>query len=322
MTKPAYEHTGDEIYRVDAGLHRDDMVACYLVRSNGRIALLDTGTTRTVPTLFGLIADLGLTPEDVDFVIPTHVHLDHAGGAGALMRLCPNAKLAIHPKGATHMIDPSRITAGATAVYGEEAFLRDYGVIEAVPEERVIVAKDGLTLDLQGRELLFIDTPGHANHHCCILDSQSKGFFTGDTFGVSYRDFDTEAGPFIFAPTTPVAFDPEAWQQSLDRLMQYEPKSVFLTHFGRLDHPEDLVQTVRGSIRDLSAIALSEEGTDQQGRQQRIKQKVEEHLFQRARAHGCTLSEETMDRLLGVDIELDAQGLDVWLQRRAKRAAS
>ena len=321
MTKPAYEHIGDDIYRVDAGLHRDDMVACYLIRSNGHIALVDTGTARTAPTLLGLIDDLGLTPQDVDYVIPTHVHLDHAGGAGALMRLCPNAKLVIHPKGATHMIDPSKITAGATAVYGEEAFLRDYGVLEAVAEDRIVVTEDGLTLEFQGRELLFLDTPGHANHHNCILDNQSKGFFTGDTFGVSYRDFDTEAGPLMIAPTTPVAFDPDLWEKSLDRLMQHEPRSVFLTHFGRLDHPENLVQHVRGSIRDFAAIALSEEGTDPEDRQQRLKQKVEEHLFQRARCHGCTLDEPTMGRLLGVDIELDAQGLDVWLQRRAKRAA-
>lgn len=321
MTKLAYEHIGDDIYRVDAGLHRDDMVACYLIRSNGHIALVDTGTARTVPTLLGLIDDLGLTPQEVDYVIPTHVHLDHAGGAGALMRLCPNAKLMIHPKGATHMIDPSRITAGATAVYGEEAFLRDYGVLEAVDEDRIVVTEDGLTLDFQGRHLLFLDTPGHANHHHCILDSQSNGLFTGDTFGVSYRDFDTGNGPFMIAPTTPVAFDPDLWQKSLDGLMQHEPRSVFLTHFGRLDHPENLVQHVRGSIRDFAAIALSEEGTDPEDRQQRLKQKVEEHLFQRARCHGCTLDEPTMGRLLGVDIELDAQGLEVWLQRRAKRAA-
>ena len=117
--------------------------------------------------------------------MPTHVHLDHAGGAGTLMQALPSAKLVMHPRGAQHMINPSKLIAGATAVYGAAAVQKMYGDMVAVPESRVIVAEDGFKLDLNGRELEFIHTPGHANHHYSIWDSLSRGFFTGDTFGLS-----------------------------------------------------------------------------------------------------------------------------------------
>ena len=221
MPIPKFSHLASGIFCIDTGLYRHGLAACYLVREGNRLAFIDAGTAHTVPALMELTVSLGLGPEQVDYVIPTHVHLDHAGGAGGLMSLCPNAQLVVHPKGAPHMIDPSKLTAGAVAVYGEAAFARDFGYLTPVAEERVIVAEDGQTLDLAGRTLTFIDTPGHANHHGCIFDARSHGFFTGDTFGISYRELDSADGPFLFAPTTPVAFDPDAWMESLDKLMAY-----------------------------------------------------------------------------------------------------
>jgi glyoxylase-like metal-dependent hydrolase (beta-lactamase superfamily II) len=288
------------------------------VRSADRLAFIDTGAANSVPGLLGVIADLGLTPEHVDYVIPTHVHLDHGGGAGTLMAACPTARLVIHPKGATHMIDPSRLIAGSTAVYGEEAFARDFGAPAPVPEERAILAEDGETFDLAGRTLKFIDTPGHANHHGCIYDETSRSFFTGDTFGISYREFDTAAGPWLFAPTTPVAFDPDAWLASLDKLMAYAPQAMYLTHYGRVQHPEDLVDDLRTSIRALADIALAEEGNADPDREARIKSAVLAYLVAGARAHGVALSDEAIAELLSLDTELNAQGLEVWLKRRAK----
>jgi glyoxylase-like metal-dependent hydrolase (beta-lactamase superfamily II) len=318
-TAPApYQHIDDGIYCLETGLYRHGLAACYLVRSADRLAFIDTGAANSVPRLLGVIADLGLTPEHVDFVIPTHVHLDHGGGAGTLMAACPNARLAIHPKGATHMIDPSRLTAGSTAVYGEDAFARDFGALTPVPEERVIIAQDGDTFDLAGRTLKFIDTPGHANHHGCIYDETSRGFFTGDTFGISYREFDTAAGPWLFAPTTPVAFDPEAWLTSLDKLMAYAPQAMYLTHYGRVQNPADLVDDLRASIRALADIALAEEDNADADRESRIKSAVSAFLVAGARAHGVELSDDAIAELLSLDTELNAQGLEVWLKRRAK----
>jgi glyoxylase-like metal-dependent hydrolase (beta-lactamase superfamily II) len=316
-----YRAVADGVYCIETGLYRAGLAACYLVRSGDRLAFVDTGTANTVPGLLGVVDALGLTPAQVEYVIPTHVHLDHAGGAGALMAACPNARLLAHAKGTPHLIDPAKLTAGASAVYGEAAFARDFGALTPVPEARVVVAEDGQVIDLAGRPLTFIDTPGHANHHGCVFDAVSRGMFTGDTFGISYRELDTEAGPWLFAPTTPVAFDPDAWQRSLDRMMAFAPEAMFLTHYCRIDSPAALVGQLRQSIRDLADIALAEEKGQEHGRQERIKAVMSAHLIADARRHGCRLDDAVITELLAVDLELNAQGLEVWLRRRARRAA-
>jgi len=308
-----HEEVAAGVYCIETGLYRHGLAAAYLVRAGDRLAFVDTGTANSVPRILGVVADLGLTPAHVDFVIPTHVHLDHAGGAGALMARCPNATLVIHPKGAPHMIDPSKLEAGAAAVYGEAEFARYFGRLVPVPEDRVQVATDGWVIDLGGRPLTFVDTPGHANHHGCIFDAHTGGFFTGDTFGIAYRELATPSGPFLFAPTTPVAFDPEAWQGSLDKILAFDPAAVYLTHYGRVDHPAALVAGLRRSIRDLAELALAEDaaGEDRpaEGRTERLRRGVAERLLAEARDLGCSLGEDRVRELLAVDIELNAQGL-------------
>jgi len=321
MSLPRYDDLGDGIYCIDTQLYRHGLAACYLVREQDRLALVDTGTAHTAPQILELVASLGLGPENVEYVIPTHVHLDHAGGSGPLMAACPNARLVIHPKGAPHMIDPTKLAAGATAVYGEEAFTRDFGELLPVDEGRVIPASDGQEFDLAGRTLTFIDTPGHANHHGCIFDSRSQGFFTGDTYGISYRELDTDDGPFLYAPTTPVAFDPDAWQTSLEKLMDYQPQAMYLTHYGRLDQPQRHLETLQESIRAMAELALAEEPGPVDGRPERLRAAVATYLTGIARRHAHGLDEQHIAELLQVDIELNAQGLEVWLRRRAKAAA-
>jgi glyoxylase-like metal-dependent hydrolase (beta-lactamase superfamily II) len=319
VTQPHFEAVAEDIWCIDTGLYRPGLAACYLVRGGGRLAFIDTGTTHTVPLLLAVLAELGHGPQDVDYVIPTHVHLDHAGGAGTLMQHCPRAQLAIHPKGAPHMIDPARLTAGATAVYGEAGFAAAFGGLTPVPEARVRVLADGAVLDLGGRALRFLDTPGHANHHGCIHDPLTRACFTGDTFGIAYRELVTPAGPYLFAPTTPVAFDPEAWQASLDRLMALSPQAMYLTHFGRVDRPANLLDPLRDSIRAQAALALEIAAAGAAGRPERLRAAVAAHLVDGARAHGCTLEEAQIRDVLAVDIDLNAQGLEVWLVRQERR---
>lgn len=321
MPAEPFQEIADQIYRIDTGLYRRGFAACYLIRAGDRLAFADTGTARAVPRLLAAVASLGLTPDHVDYVMPTHVHLDHAGGCGDLMAACPNARLVVHPKGAAHLIDPGRLVAGATEVYGEEAFGRDYGGLTPVPKARVILAEDGMQIDLAGRSLTFVDTPGHANHHGCIYDARTRGFFTGDTFGISYREFDSARGPWVLAPTTPVAFDPDAWQQSLDRLMAFNPQAMYLTHYGRLDRPELLVDGLRQCIRDLTALGLAEEGQADPERGARLRAAIVDYLLGKARAHGVELEDGAIADLLALDIELNAQGLEVWLIRRERRRA-
>lgn len=317
-----YEQLDHDIYCIDTGLYRHQLAACYLVRERDRFAFIDAGTTLSLPRLLGVLGELGGKPEDVDFVIPTHVHLDHAGGAGALMGSCPNARMIVHPKGAAHMIDPSKLIAGAKAVYGDDGFARDYGDLHPVPKERVLAAADGETIDLAGRTLTFVHTPGHANHHGCIFDSASRGIFTGDTFGIAYANLTGPRGRLLFAPATPVAFDPDAWQETLDRLVELAPRAAYLTHYGRLDEPLTRADDLRQSIRDLAALALSMEDDTDPERTQRLHSAVADMLVDRAQRFGCTQTHDELRRLLDLDIGLNAQGLEVWLQRRARRAAA
>jgi len=310
---------GTGIWCIDTGLYRPSMVACYLVEHEGAVAFVDTGTHYAVDVLLDALRERGYSAENVLYVIPTHAHLDHGGGAGELLQRCPNARLVAHPKAAIHFLDPSKIIAGATAVYGEEAFKRDFGTLIPADPERLIEATDELEVDLNGRRLTFLDTPGHANHHCCIFDHLSRGFFTGDTFGISYREFDGPKGPYLFAPSTPVAFDPEAWEASIDRLMRFDPRAAYLTHFGKIEDLEKRARELRESVRRLAEIA-KQEAKPVEGREARIRAKVEELLVSGAMATGCGLSEERCRELLAVDTELNAQGLEVWLVRRERRA--
>ncbi len=274
---------------------------------------MDCGTNHSVPNLLATLDTAGLAPADVDWLLVTHVHLDHAGGAGALMARLPNARLVVHARGARHMIDPSKLIAGATAVYGEEEMRRSYGGIIAVPEERVVVAEDGHAVDLRGRPLLCLDTPGHARHHYCVWDARSHGWFTGDTFGLSYRELDSDKGPFILPTSSPVQFEPEALKDSIARLMSYRPTSMFLTHYGRVGDVERLAQDLYEQIDAVVAIGRSCE--DRADRHRCLVAALRALYLERAQAHGCPLDDAGVEKVLGMDIELNAQGLASWLDR-------
>lgn len=311
-------HHEHGIHTIDAGYLRPGLASIHLVAQAGHAALIDTGTQHSVPHILATLLELGIGPEAVDYVIATHVHLDHAGAAGALLAACPNARLVVHPKGARHLIDPAKLIAGSTAVYGETLFRELYGEIVPAPAERVIEADDGHTIEFHGRVLTFIDTPGHARHHFCIHDSASNSIFTGDTFGISYREFDVggpdHTRPFIFPTTTPVQFEPEALHASIDRLMELKPTAAYLTHYGRVTNLPALAGDLHTLIDAFTRLtrAVEEEGVARHGA---LKSAIERCLLDAARAHGSTLSEERMRELLAGDVELNAQGLLVWRDR-------
>ncbi len=313
------EALGNGTYLIDAALYRPQHCACYLIEDRGELALIDTGTSNSLPQVLEAIAEIGATTGQVRYVIPTHVHLDHAGGAGRLMDVCRNAMLVVHPKGLPHMVDPSKLQAGATAVYGEQQFQQLFGDILPIPEQRTTAANDLQSFELGRRTLQFLHTPGHANHHGCIFDHASGNLFTGDTFGLGYREFREHAEPLIVATTTPVAFDPDAWFTSLDHMMALSPAACCLTHFGRIEHPQRYLEMLRESIRQHVRIALDEEQRDPDGRAERLHQAVERLLVDAGTAHS-TLPPGRVRSLFESDIDLNAQGLDIWLQRRAKRA--
>jgi glyoxylase-like metal-dependent hydrolase (beta-lactamase superfamily II) len=301
------------IHTIDTAFQRDHFDAAYLIVEEGRGAFIDCGTNHSVPHLLAALSQAGLTPEDVDFLIVTHVHLDHAGGAGLLMQQLPNATLVAHPRAAPHLIDPAKLIAGATAVYGEEEIERSYGAIQPVPEARVRVVGDSETVMLGGRPLLCIDTPGHARHHHCIWDERSRSWFTGDTFGLSYRELDGPNGAFILPTTTPVQFEPVALKASIARMVAHAPEGMYLTHYGRVDDVPRLAQALYEQIDAMVAIADSCDG--RADRHRCLTAGLTALYLERAHTMQVPLADEDVARLLAMDIELNAQGLGVWLDR-------
>lgn len=305
---------GQGISLIDAEYLYPGVVAMYLLQQQNQLAIIETGTAHSVANILTVIESQGFSPNDVSYIIPTHVHLDHAGGAGELMRHCRNAQLVIHPYGARHMIDPSKLIAGTMAVYGEEKFRQLYGELQPIDAARVIEAPDNFELSLGKRRLRFIDTPGHARHHFCVYDEQSEGIFSGDTFGLCYRELTTDAGPFIFPTTTPVQFDPLALLESIDRLMALKPKQMYLTHFGNIEPSETVVSQLKQRIDDLTQIALTEKHSNGE-REQKIERRLKDYLLKELAMMHCHQSTEFCETFLQNDISLNAQGLDMWLAK-------
>lgn len=320
MNRLTYFELGQGISCVDTEYLRPGLAACYLIESNRRVAFVDTGTYHTVAPLLRLLEARGVAPEQVDYVMPTHVHLDHAGGAFELMRHLPVARLVVHPAGAPHMVDPSKLISGSVAVYGEQEFRKRFGTLTPVPKERLIEAQDGMKLELGGRSLMTVESPGHARHHYCVYDERTQGFFTGDSFGLSYREFDSPRGPFLFATTTPVQFDPDAWLATLDRLLAFQPRRMYLTHFGMVRAVDPLARQLKESIQAFADIARNVEQKAPGDERLALREQLFQYLYQALDRHDCSLPRERRAELLEMDVELNAQGLQVWLARRRKQA--
>jgi len=305
------------IYAIDANYYQAELASIHLLRSGDRIAIIDTGTQYSVPQVQAALFELGLTFEHVELIILTHIHLDHAGGASSLMALCENAQLVVHPKGAGHMADPSKLIAGSIAVYGEPEFERLYGEIKPIEAERIVQPEDGSRLQLGNRVLEFLDTPGHANHHHCIIDHDSASAFTGDTLGVSYRALRDEKHAFVAPTTTPVQFNPEALHQSIDKVMAAQPERLILTHYSAITPSSRIIAGLHEQIDHL--VTLTQAAAEQYEPDQiqdQLSNMVLDYFIQRARNELPNLDEGVARKWLGLDATLNAQGLAYWWQYR------
>jgi len=313
MNKLIYTDLGNGISCIDSEYVRSGLASCYLIEQNNHGAFIDVGTNYTVPLLLELLEKKNIPLENVDYVIPTHVHLDHAGGAGSLMQQLPNAQLIIHPRGARHMIDPSRLQAGASAVYGAAEFKKHYGDLIPIDENRVTQAADGFSINFHGRTLEFLDTPGHAKHHFCIVDKMSNGMFTGDTFGVAYPELTVDGRPFIFPPSSPVDFDPDDWLASVDKLMATGCDRAYLTHYSSVEGLEPLAATLRERIKLFAKMA------QQSANNAALTTQIGRYLIDEVVATGCRLNRANILKILTLDIDLVAQGLTVWLEKNSQK---
>lgn len=303
-----FEPLTQGIYCIDALYVQPQVASIYLLQEQDEVAIIETGTYHSMDNVLATMAALAIDPAQVKYVIPTHVHLDHAGGAGEMMRRFSEAQLIIHPRGARHMIDPTALIAGTVKVYGEEQFDRLYGQIPPIDEQRVIVANDMERFTLTTRELLFIDTPGHARHHFCIYDEQSGGVFTGDTFGVSYAPMKKLARGLL-PSTPPTQVEPEALHESVHRLIGLNPKKLFLTHYGEYLDPAAQLDSFDRWIDEYVRLCEVIDPMDEAA-----TVTLEKALGASIHA-GLTDTGQPLESILKVDIRLNAQGLAMWWQR-------
>lgn len=303
---------GEGIFAVDTVYDRPQQTAAHVVVHRGRAAIVDTGTARAAPRVLAALGSLGIGPEAVDYVVLTHVHLDHAGGAGTLMAKLPNAKLTVHPRGARHIADPSRLVAATAAIYGEGQLRRVYGEVLPVEPGRIIETPEGAAVSLAGRELRFFDAPGHARHHVIVRDGRTGHLFAGDCFGLSYRELDVDGRQSVFPTTSPSQFDPEALAGTLDRILALAPAAVYVAHFGQVREVARLAADLKRLVAAHVALARAHRQAGAE-RFRLLKEGVRALVLAERVRQGWPLSAGKTLELFDLDIELNAQGLAVWL---------
>jgi len=310
-----------DVHTIDCHyLDRPRFAAAYLLVDGDEAAFIDNNTAYAVPRLLAALEKTGLSVEQVRYLIVTHVHLDHAGGTSALAKACPDATIIAHPRAARHIIDPSKLVASATAVYGEEQFRRLYGEIEPVSAELVREMADEETLSLGRRTLTFLHTRGHANHHFCIADDRGA-IFTGDAFGLHYPDLQGP-GPLALPSTSPTDFDAELARQAIRRIVALSPEVVYPTHFGPVT---GIDEGARQLVRHLDFADRVQEDAyrsdlPDEALADYVKPRLEDYITGLLDHHGPFAASADAWDLLAMDIDLNAQGIAFAVSKQRRKA--
>lgn len=304
---------GNELYLIDGyDLGFEGRTGTYVCNEK-HTTLIETGPSPSIPHVLAGLSELGIRPEEVAFIILTHIHLDHAGGAGVLVKECPNAEVIVHKKGKRHLADPSRLVKGARMVYGE-VFDQLFNPVLPVSEEKLVVKEEGETLKLSdSRTLTFYDSPGHAGHHLAVYDSRSRGVFTGDTAGIRYHQVEDRMDSFFLPTTSPNQFDPDLMISSIEKIESLDPKHLYFGHFGATDHPEQAFDQVKKWIPVFVSEAKDalEQGEGIEVIQKRLHLRVSEYL-----AGNGVPDDHPVYQLLQLDFEVCAMGLADYLQKQ------
>lgn len=232
MTEARIFEEAPGVTRIDHGWGGPGFIASYLVADGGELALVEAGPASTLQALLAGVRAAGHDPAELTHVLLTHVHLDHAAGAGQLARIAPRATVHVHPRGAPHVIDPSRLLASAQRLYGDRMD-ELWGTMLPVPAERVNLLADNGTVRVGGRTLVALETPGHAAHHLAFHEPDAGLVFTGDVGGIRL-----DGARHVRPPTPPPEVDTPAWMASIERLRSVEPRMLLPTHFGGITDVE------------------------------------------------------------------------------------
>lgn len=241
-------------------LGRPHVIATAVIQGGGALALIDPGPTTCLESLDLGLQRQGLRLSDVTHLLLTHIHFDHAGATGTLVRRYPQMQVLVHERGAAHLVDPARLTASAARLYGDD-MQRLWGEFAAVPAKNLVVLAGGERVDAGGRTFEVAYTPGHASHHVSYFDRSSGVAFVGDTAGICID------GGYVLPPTPPPDIDIELWKGSTARIEAWSPDTLFLTHFGpvhgAVPHLRTLMENLETTARLVRA-RLAEPGTDEE----------------------------------------------------------
>jgi glyoxylase-like metal-dependent hydrolase (beta-lactamase superfamily II) len=318
-----FENVGHGIYVIETYyLNRTGYTACYLMEDKGEVAVIETNTNYAVPFILGTLDQLGLSKEQVKYVILTHIHLDHAGGTGELMKHLPKAELVLHPRGRKHMIDPEKLIKSVKEIYGEAKYKELYGDIIPVPKERVKIANDGDEFRLGSRDLQVFDLRGHAKHHLVVLDKNTRALFSGDNFGIGYPRLDFGKFRLVFPSTSPTQFEPKKALETYQKIVDLGPSRILLTHYGELKDIEGTHTQLKSWIEfsvDIAEKRYAEgyRGSELDGILEKEIWKKFEKVVMETRGNELSLKEKEW---LAMDTELNAQGLVHYMQKQNSEA--
>jgi len=305
-----------DVITVDCLYERPRHAASFLIVEGGEAAFVETNTVHAVPILLETLKQQGRTPEQVRYIIVTHIHFDHAGGTSVLLDHCPNATVVCHPRALRHLVDPSRLIESAKRVYGEEEFNRLYMPMHAISEDRLVSMEDGAKLAFGGRVFTFVHTRGHANHHMVIHDSKSGGVFTGDAFGVEYDEERRSERPFLLCASAPMDFDPGEALISVDKILALRPSCAFLTHYGQLTDVGAAAPVLKESIRRLAAVGKAAAESSLRGRELYAFCVAGVRKATQAQADACGAILSDADyAAMDTHIDVNAQGLAVYAEK-------
>ncbi len=239
----------------DSGMfHTKEFGAIYLIEDD-KVTMVESGTSFDAERILSAVREFGHAPGDIDNLIVSHIHLDHAGGAGFLLQEMKKAKVFVHERGYKHLVDPTRLLASARAALGASA--NEFGTMRPIPAERLVAVRDGDRLELGKRELVFYDSPGHAPHELTIFDTYNKGIYTGDAAGL-YLSRDEVLMPIAPAP----AFSLEDNIRSLDRMLTLQPRALFFSHYGPHTNPKAVVTIQKIQYNEWADFVRRRRGLD------------------------------------------------------------
>ncbi len=311
----------DSITTIDGHYQYLGRAAAYLIDDDGEAAFIDNATRFSVPYLLDALASRGLQPEQVRYLIVTHIHLDHGGGTAELLKHCPNAKVICHPRAAKHIIDPTRLIESATPVYGEGEFNKLFGKIEAVDETRVESMEDAATLPLGARTLTFLDSPGHARHHFVIQDSATNSLFAGDAFGICYPQLQHGTRPYLNYVCAPPQFDPSAAKSTVRRFVDSGVERIFVTHFGQCDTVRQGAEQLCNclDLYDVLADEAAASDLEGDGLLEECTRRALDIMTEQLKMCGQDLQDPSVMKWASSEHAITSQGLAVLAEQRRKK---